>query len=117
MPGVSGGWDVDFKTAQLIAQMQRQVIPALTAGGLEIIRVTRPIVPKDTGELANSASVLVENDNSVTINYSADHAAIVHEDLEAHHTNGEAKYLDKGIKRGSASASRKVSQVLGQALR
>jgi len=55
--------------------------------------------PVDTGNLKNSAYTDSEggNDPAAVIGYQASYAPFVHEDLEARHDNGEAKFLERAL--------------------
>lgn len=44
---------------------------------------------------ARAAKARKDNDASVSVGYSAGYSLRVHEDLEAHHTNGQAKFLEQ----------------------
>lgn len=54
--------------------------------------------PVDTGELIESrfeGEPVVNGDTiEAVMGYTAEHAEIVHEDLEAHHSVGQAKYME-----------------------
>lgn len=54
--------------------------------------------PVDTGNLRSSAFIKAAKDK-VSIGYTAAYAFVVHEDLEAHHEVGEAKYLERAVTR------------------
>lgn len=60
------------------------------------------LAPVDTGDLKASDQVGRASgvDLKVEIGFNTDYAAIVHEDLQANHPNGgEAKYLEKAIRK------------------
>lgn len=50
-------------------------------------------VPVDKGELKGSGTVQTDGLTG-TVVYTAEHAVFVHEDLEAHHDSGSAKFLE-----------------------
>ena len=54
------------------------------------------MTPKDTGTLRDSYKITVETD-TVIIENTAEYAAAVHENLEANHPIGEAKFLEKAV--------------------
>lgn len=81
--------------------------PAGVARGIKkmaafFLRESNKIVPVDTGELQESGHLENSGTGSrteVDIVYDADHAVIVHEDLEAQHAAGtSAKYLEIAIR-------------------
>lgn len=65
-------------------------------GNVEM-REMKKLVPIDTGELRDSGFVKVEVQASLIrliMGFSAHHAIFVHEDLEAFHRVGQAKYFE-----------------------
>ena len=68
----------------------------LLAGGLIIQRRAQELVPVRYGNLKGSAFTrkTPEDDKVVEVGFSAAYALYVHENLEAHHTNGQAKFLE-----------------------
>lgn len=59
-------------------------------------------VPVKTGALRASGHVhepeILPHEILVRLGYDAPYAVIVHEDLEAHHVNGEAKFLESVLR-------------------
>ena len=79
-------------------------VPKQAARGLgdradSILKASNRLVPIETGELRDSGSVVdVKRRGDVieaTVEYTADHAAPVHEDLDARHPAGQAKFLQE----------------------
>lgn len=63
-----------------------------------ILDKSQDIVPVDVGELKESGH-LEKKGNEVAIVYEAEHAVIVHEDLEARHAPPtQAKYLEQPLR-------------------
>ena len=64
-----------------------------------ILEASNQLVPVDTGELKDSGIITdVKRRGDVieaTVEYTADHAAPVHEDLDARHPAGQAKFLQE----------------------
>jgi len=114
MPGK--GVEVDFRTLAVLSAVESAAVQMVKAGAEKIVKATEPFVPEDTGELINSVVVEVNKDTA-TITYQADHAAVVHERMDVHHPKGSAKYLDKGIRAGSADALRAMEEELERGLR
>lgn len=97
----------------------------------EIMELSKSLCPRDTGALVNSAFVEVtkarKSSPEVTFGYSgktfnekrgvysSTYAVIVHEDLDARHSRGEAKFLEKAVnqyaKKYHASLSRKMAWI------
>lgn len=68
----------------------------LLKAGLFLQRESQKLVPIDTGALKASANTRIEGeglDSSVVVSYGTEYAIYVHENLEAHHPVGQAKYL------------------------
>lgn len=65
--------------------------------GAEIqLRDATSRVPVDQGELRDSGQVVTDGD-SAAVTYTAGHAVIVHERMDLHHPNGQAKYLEAAM--------------------
>ena len=78
-----------------------QELAELSQGGLvkaahKIRNDAFDLTPKDTGTLRDSYKITVETD-TVIIENTAEYAAAVHENLEANHPIGEAKFLEKAV--------------------
>jgi len=66
-------------------------------GGLYLQRRSQKLVPIDTGTLRNSAYTRATGKGFgvvVHVGYTANYAIFVHENLEAHHIKGIAKFLE-----------------------
>lgn len=80
-----------------IEQVESKSLSGLYAAGLKIQRDSQGLVPVDTANLKGSAYTQRE-DKGVVIGYGAEYAAAVHEDMEARHTVGQAKYLEQAVR-------------------
>lgn len=76
-------------------------------------------VPVDQGPLKASGQVddpvVKGNEVSVTLGYgnsAVDYALIVHEDLNAFHPTGEAKYLEKPLKMALPGVKKRMGQAM-----
>ena len=65
--------------------------------------------PVKTGVLRDSAQVISDG-NTAHIVYTAPYAAIVHEDLDAHHRNGEAKFLERTMNDSVAGMAQRLAE-------
>lgn len=83
---------IDGYSAKRKAATERK----LTRIGLKVKRGAMQRTPVDTSNLRNSADTAVEK-NKVFVFYTANYAVHVHEDLEARHETGEAKFLQKAV--------------------
>ncbi len=84
---------------KLITGLERHV-PAGVDRFVEIeMKESSRIVPVDTGELKGSSfqdsCTKRRNDWVASFGYTAEHAAVVHEDMSVYHPNGQAKYLEQ----------------------
>lgn len=77
-------------------------------------------VPIDTGELLESG-VIVENldppSPNVRIGYGAEHALIVHENLDASHPVGKAKFLQDPFNKRKNGMARRIAKSTLDAVR
>lgn len=82
-----------------VGKIVGRTIAGLLAGGLIIQAEAQRRVPVDTGNLKGSAFTRKDpnNDRVVETGFNAAYAIFVHENLEAHHDNGEAKYLENAV--------------------
>jgi len=71
---------------------------ALDAVGLEISGRAKEITPVEFGRLKSSIT-WQKRDTSVDIGTNVEYAVYVHENLDARHNVGEAKYLEKAVTR------------------
>ena len=72
----------------------------LQAGANQVLQDSNSQVPVDTGNLRQSGKVVMEETPrkiTAEIEYTEDYAVFVHENLEARHTNGNAKFLQNAI--------------------
>lgn len=99
-------WDVrQFLNGLTRAQRQRAIPAGLRAVdrfGEHVLGQAQQIAPVKTGALQNSATSeparIVGDDISKTIGFNTDYAAAVHERLELHHNQGQAKYLETAMR-------------------
>ncbi len=114
-----------------VDEVNREAVDLAKRAGTEVLDRSNEIVPSVTGALKQSGRVFVGKGKthvSANISYGGgvrvsptknapsgivDYAVYVHEDLEAHHPQGEAKFLEKG----AAIASRKVKAIITEGLR
>lgn len=63
---------------------------------IDILEEAKRLCPKDTGNLANSG-LIVKKGNGYSVEFTADYALYVHEDMSVKHTNGQAKFLTQAV--------------------
>lgn len=94
---------------------------ALKAEADRVMARSQELVPRATGELAESAFVdepRREGDQTwVAIGYTAGHAVPVHELLHHHHEQGQAKYLQTAVAEASPGMPRRVAEIVDRAMR
>jgi hypothetical protein len=95
-----------------IDRIEKRSKEGLLAAGLMIQAEAQKMTPVDDGFLKASAYTrrTPENKSIVEIGFSQNYALYVHEDLEAHHTVGEAKFLEKAIRENRAGALHIIRQ-------
>ena len=83
-----------------ISGIKGRSIAGLLEAGLAIQGVAQKRAPLETGNLRGSAYTRrgMFNPNTVEIGFTAIYAAAVHEDMEATHTVGQAKYLESAVR-------------------
>ena len=83
---------------QVMGMFEQNKRKALDAVGLDTSGRAKEITPVDTGRLRSSLT-WQRNDTSVDIGTNVEYAIFVHEDLDAFHRVGEAKFLTKAVQR------------------
>lgn len=77
----------------------RGAIPAKVEGELPLLAAdlldrAKELVPERTGELRDSGFVNDLGNGMVEVGFASEHAVTVHERLDYHHENGQAKFLE-----------------------
>lgn len=111
---VAGADQLAAALRQQSRSVRRRVQDALVAEAEAALVESNRRVPVDTGELKASGRVVRPrgDDLNVEIVYDAPHAAVVHEDLEAVHPDGQAKFLESTL---LESAPRMAGQIARKA--
>lgn len=65
--------------------------------GQGVLALSHTLAPFDTGDMIELSAVRRDGDN-VLVQYDAEHALYVHEDLTARHTKGQAKFLEEATR-------------------
>lgn len=97
----------------------KRLAAALYQEGEGLIAEAKSITPVDTGALRASGHVQqpVIQGKQVTVNCgfggaAASYAVYVHENLEAHHPVGQAKFLEEPAKRRAMTMNRRIAERL-----
>lgn len=89
------------KVLSSLTRHERQIIDNIEhnmlVGGLMIQRDAQGMTPVMTGNLRAGAFTDLVAPLHVVVGYQADYAIFVHENVEAHHPVGEAKFLEKSV--------------------
>ena len=88
---------IAMNLSKKIKEIEGATVTGLYKAGLMIEREAIERTPKDTGNLRNSF-LTTRNENNVEIKNTANYSLVVHEDLQAKHPVGEAKFLENAIK-------------------
>jgi len=98
---LKGAGDVIANLKKVQSEFAKKRRQALTRIGVIVKADSVKMTPVDTTNLRGAAFSEVQGQDSVIIGYdqSAAYAPYVHEDLEAHHDVGEAKFLEKAVKK------------------
>jgi hypothetical protein len=117
---MSNSKEVEFDDSQFRARMQEylQKAPAAARGamrdaGEQIIGDAQAICPVDKGTLQASGTVddsNLESGNELVIGFDTDYAAVVHERLDVHHPQGQAKYLETAVKNDLPRIGRTIAE-------
>ncbi len=83
-----------------ISEVSNTVQNALLNCGNDLQQKAVDITPRDTGALRASAFTEAESGSkpSVIVGFEEEYALYVHENLEAHHPVGQAKFLEQPLK-------------------
>lgn len=93
-----------------LATRKRQ---ALDAAGITVSGRARELTPVDTGRLRSSITWQRVTDNEVHIGTNVEYAIYVHENINAQHRVGQAKFLE----RAAADSQDEVRALVRRALR
>jgi hypothetical protein len=90
------------------ADIRRLQVRAVEAEAQKILKEAQSRVPVDTGQLRDSGRVEMHEDGTTIkarIVFGTDHAIPVHEDLEAKHPSGQAKFLESALNEASSTVA------------
>lgn len=87
----------------------------LQEAGKHILDVARENAPKDTGELADSATAKVSG-NRVEIAFDSEYALYQHESMTYEHTSGGPKFLEKALASEADAAARLIGEQIRKQL-
>lgn len=88
---------IAMNLSKKIKEIEGATVTGLYKAGLMIEREAIERTPKATGNLRNSFKT-IRHEKDVEIKNTANYSLVVHEDLQAKHPVGEAKFLENAIK-------------------
>lgn len=77
----------------------------------EIFEQSQEDVPRQSGELADSGRI-VQTSTGARIEYTADYAGRIHEDLTLHHPNGMAKFVERPTLEAKPRMRKRLAEVI-----
>src|SRR4051812_28276540 len=111
---MKGTKEMRQRAVEMKANQRRAMLRAVDKFDRQELSESQKRVPVDTGELRDSGFTVpayFEGDQvRGGVGYGADHAMVVHEDLEAHHRVGQAKYLESVINESAPYFSERVAE-------
>jgi hypothetical protein len=123
---VSGKTGCDIsKFLQRSAEAQRRAVDAALKatdefGYVKVLGDAQSLTPVDTGFLQSSATdepaELRGTKVTKRIGFNAEYAVFVHEDLNAHHDVGQAKYLEASVRNNASKFAPFVAERVKEAL-
>lgn len=82
---------------ELYAVLQNTTQETLEKNAQTILEQAKERAPKDTHNMVNTSHV-IKKDGECVIQFSAPYSIYVHERLDLHHPNGEAKFLESALR-------------------
>lgn len=93
---------------------------ALSQFGHHLVGQSQLYTPRETGFLQNSVfvsePVIGVDSIEVTVGHNARYAAAVHERLDLHHKEGQAKYLERAVRENEPKLAPFVAKKLQEAV-
>ena len=85
--------DVIKNFEKINEQVEKNLVESLKKGAEMVLDKSRILAPKNTGKMVKESDVKEVRPLDFQVRYNQDYALNVHEDLEARHTTGQAKFL------------------------
>jgi hypothetical protein len=99
------------------ATTQQRALDALDVFGEHVMGDSQAIAPHFTGFMANSGTTEPArrqgNKFIKRLKYGANYSLFVHEDLEAHHENGQAKFLETAMRENQPKMAPFIASKIG----
>lgn len=113
MSGFEGLANVQANLAKAIREIQGRTMKGVIKAAMIVGRDAKIRTPIDKGILRGSQTVTwdnVEQEPTAAVAYGASYAPFVHENLEAHHEKGEAKFLERAVDAKSSEVLETIRQ-------
>lgn len=101
---------LDFDAA--VDMMMRAAREGVRDAAELVRRDSDQLIPVDTGEFRGSSRVIMNGQQEALISYSAPYAVIVHEKVEIHHQNGQAKFLEAALLSNTGAAAQAIADTI-----
>ena len=105
-----------FKGETVSERVAKGTSQGLMELGIKVKRDAVKMAPIDTGKLRASGYVHPSGSMlkpSVTVGFTAEYSLYVHEDMEARHTTGEARFLAKSVAQNFGNAQQVMVRNIG----
>lgn len=111
--GLTGVSEMKRTLERLAAQAQQNARKAAQSEMGQILETAKARTPVATGQLRDSGRVVpADTDDTairVGITFDAPHAVYVHEDLDAEHATGQAKFLESALNEAAPTLARRIA--------
>lgn len=99
------------RMAEYFRRAPQEALAELHDSGEAIIADAQVHCPVEWGTLQGSGTVDDSrlDQGEVTMGFNTNYAAAVHENMDAHHSQGEAKFLENAVKRGVPKVGQRVA--------
>jgi hypothetical protein len=109
------GWDAMKRDIHSVAEdFPKAAHTAVAAEAQQLLTEAQRRVPVRTGALRDSGHIEIEEPQSSPVHkarivFDMPYALKVHEDLEAHHDNGQAKYLESVLREAAPNEAQRLA--------
>ena len=85
----------------------------LQKGAKKILNTSNALAPRDTGSMITETDVHDAGELRYDVRYNSDYSLYVHEDLEARHPQGQAKFLQEATNQEGRKVISEISKDIG----
>jgi hypothetical protein len=98
---VTGQKEVMKYFDDLLKRSERNIEKSLKKSSQTILEDSRQLAPKDTGNMIRESDTKRESSKEFHVRYNTDYSLYVHEDMDARHDTGQAKFLQVATTKGT----------------